>query len=138
MNTDNTNENRGLTLVSNNESPNPSNQEAPTLSVITNPDVPQDEIRKCKLVRLITGEVVMGWVTPNGNHSISVEKARLVVMMTGQGDNGQPMVNLEMVPYMPYSKTEKFTFRMDMILNQAEPVDGLKKEYITRTSGIIT
>ena len=88
-----------------------------------------------KLVRLITGEVLIGYVKPNGNFSSFVTSPLLIVAQVDPRDANR--ISIQMMPYMMFSKDETFEFNQGNILNVCNPAEGLEAEYRSKTSGII-
>ena len=86
-----------------------------------------------KIVRMITGEDVIGKVTKGD--VIEVEKAFVSIPMRNQP--GQP-VQLMMTPYMPYSADTKITFDTDKVVTIVKPKDDILKSYQANTSSILT
>lgn len=128
-----------LELVVNNDKPDfkkdPKNSTAdkPILKAIENDNNRYAGKGMVKLIRLITGEVIMGFYKPNGDYSVKVSDPVLVHAMAGP--NGQ--MQLGMMPYMAFSKDESFEFSLVNILNVANPADGLRQQYIQSMTGLI-
>lgn len=88
-----------------------------------------------KLVRLITGEVIIAYYNLDKvNLSFSLYKPLLIGMSMDQ--YGNPQVN--MIEYMPMAKNDTFYFQMDHLLNEAEPQEQLANFYRQKTSGLVT
>lgn len=134
-----TEKNDKIKLVVNNDNPDfkkdlkNSTADKPILNVIENDNNRYAGKGVVKLIRLITGEVIMGFYKPNGDYSVRISDPVLVHAMADQ--SGQ--MRLGMMPYMAYSKDESFEFSLVNILNVANPADGLKQQYIQSMTGLI-
>jgi len=87
-----------------------------------------------KIVRMITGEDVIGKVLRHGE-IVEVEKAFVIIPM--QHQPGKP-VQLMMTPYMPYSADEKIIFADNKVVTIVKPKDDILKSYQANTSSILT
>lgn len=88
-----------------------------------------------KIVRLVTGEDVIGDVTSTTDKEIEISKS--FVIIPTQSAPGQP-VKLMLTPYMPYSKNDKVKIVADKLVTTIEPKDEILKSYQQNTSSIIT
>jgi hypothetical protein len=88
-----------------------------------------------KIIRLVTGEDVIGNITSEDNKFVEISKS--FVIIPTQSAPGQP-VKLMLTPYMPYSKDDKVKISADKIITTIEPKDEILKSYQQNTSSIIT
>jgi hypothetical protein len=87
------------------------------------------------MVRLITGEVLIGFIVKDSNPAVLVlESASLIAMQYTQDGK----VNVNMVPYIPFSKENKFVFSMGHVLNVMSASDGLEEKFRSMHSPILT
>lgn len=87
------------------------------------------------MLRLLTGEVIMGFVVKDTNPAIIMIESPVLLAMQYTPD-GQ--LNVNMVPYIPFTKENKFVFSMGHVLNVMEPNDGLEQTYRNKFSPILT
>ena len=86
-----------------------------------------------QLLRLTTGEDVIGKITKNEN-TITIEKG--CVLVPRQQAPGQP-VTLMLTPYAPYSETNKIDINKDVVVSFSKPKKDIQDTYIKSTSTIV-
>jgi hypothetical protein len=79
-----------------------------------------------KLMRLSTGEDLIGDVITNENGNVVIENPCIVYL--SQNPNGGP-ANLGMTRWMPYASNKEFSLDSKYIVTFAEPVEELAKQY---------
>lgn len=79
-----------------------------------------------KLMRLSTGEDLIGDLLTNENGNVVVENPCIVYL--SQNPNGGP-ANLGMTRWMPYAENKEFTLDSKYIVTIADPVEELAKQY---------
>lgn len=157
MHHDNDNKKPGLTLIQGGKSENInknikaeaeastaiegkmlSNHDPNIRLVETKTPLPESDKRgEVKLVRISTGEVLIGFMKLNGNFSIWLTDPLLVSMQVVPGPGGTPTLNLAMMDYMPYSKDNVFEFLLVNVLHMNNPDDGFAANYRQKVSGLI-
>ena len=86
------------------------------------------------LLRLMTGENVLAQVTECDDHYI-IEKAVTMTMMPAAGNQ----INIGMVPFCPFAKTQAFEIPKSAVLFIAEPEPEMANHYnVQFGSGIVT
>ena len=83
-----------------------------------------------KILRLTSGEELIGKVTQSGN-SYNIKKAYILIPM-GQGQIG-------FAPYMPYTKAEDGIDIPDMhVMFALHPMIEMENQYTSAISGLVT
>ena len=78
-----------------------------------------------KLIRMKSGEDVIGEVSYT-NDSVRIEKpAVLMPMQNGRGNS----VQMGMVPWQPFSKSTEFSIPSDWIVTMSQPSDDIENGY---------
>ena len=88
-----------------------------------------------KIVRLITGEDVIGQIDKDTVGNYTLNKAFTIIPT--QSAPGQP-VQLMMTPYMPFSADETVTISADKIVTSVKPKEDIYNSYKANTSKILT
>lgn len=88
-----------------------------------------------KIMRLSTGEDVIGKVVTDTPETITISKA--FVIIPRQAAPGQP-IQLMLTPYMPYSADDEILINHDKIVTLVKPKDDILKSYQANTSRILT
>lgn len=86
------------------------------------------------MVRLITGEVIMGFLAQGQATTMLLENPVLLSMQLGQDGK----LNVNMMDYIPFSADEAFEFAYGHVLNVMKPNEGLEASFRTKQSKIIT
>lgn len=79
-----------------------------------------------KIVRLKSGEELIGSITFQNKDEIKIKQACIVLPT---GENGQ----IGLYKFMPYSKTEEFTLKTEDTYFVVEPQDDLESYYLSIT-----
>ena len=79
-----------------------------------------------KLVRLSTGEDLMGDVTLNENSDAVIENPCMVYVRPNQNNSG---ASVGITRWMPYADNKEFTIAGKFIVTVADPAQDLKTEY---------
>jgi hypothetical protein len=79
-----------------------------------------------KLMRLSTGEDLIGDVIEQSGDTVTIENPCIVYL--SQNPNGGP-ANLGMTRWMPYAENKEFTLDSKYIVTFADPVEELAKQY---------
>ena len=79
-----------------------------------------------KLIRMKSGEDVVGEITKENEEFIDVKEPAALVPMTG-GDN--KTVQMGMVPWQPFSKSKEFTIPRDWIVTISDPSEITEDNY---------
>lgn len=88
-----------------------------------------------KIIRLSTGEDMIGKVVMDTTETVTVNKA--FVLIPRQSAPGQP-IQLMLTPYMPYSADDDIIINHDKIVTIVKPKDDIVKSYQQNTSSILT
>jgi hypothetical protein len=89
-----------------------------------------------KLMRLSTGEDLIGDVIEQSGDTVTIENPCIVYL--SQNPNGGP-ANLGMTRWMPYAENKEFVLDNKYIVTYANPVEELSKQYDqVFGSGLIT
>lgn len=84
-----------------------------------------------QLVRLSSGEEIIGDVTYDGNDAITIKDGYSLIP-AGEGKLG-------FMPFMAYTKAkEGITINQDFVVFIVEPMDDLQSQINTMRSGIVT
>jgi len=86
-----------------------------------------------KLIRLVTGEVLVGEFHETGQKNSFVLSKPLLLGLA-PGTNGQLTVN--MMPYMPFSKDESYSFDMQHVMHVFDPNKQLADEFVRLTAKV--
>jgi hypothetical protein len=86
------------------------------------------------LVRLITGEEIMGKVTES-EHTISINKPVRIVIMPSKADPTTPTVGL--APWMEFAESKDFTIHKAHVVTIAEPIREFYNQYNSMFGGIV-
>ena len=86
------------------------------------------------LIRLMTGEDVIGRITKN-EKTITIEKG--FVLIPTQQAPGQP-VKIMMTPYAPYTEGDKIDVQNDFVISTSKPKKQILDNYAVCTSPIST
>jgi len=87
-----------------------------------------------KVLKLVTGEEILGEILSEEADRIAVKNPLLIMMQRTQ--NGE--VGMGFLPYLPYSEDRQFTFKSDHVLVCKEVDSELKNQYNKIFGGIIT
>ena len=87
-----------------------------------------------KIMRLSTGEDVIGEINEDGS-LVTAKDAFAIIPM--QSSPGKP-VQLMMTPWMPYSEVKTITVDKDKVITIYKPKADILKSYQQNTSPIIT
>lgn len=93
--------------------------------------------KKVVMIRIVTGEVIMGMSyvdSFDGNDSIKLEKAVLLGVSMGNGNQ----INVTMMDYIPFSEDENFEFPKSSVLHIMKPNKGLEAKFRQKNSGLVT
>ena len=87
-----------------------------------------NELPPIKAVRLISGEIVMGFyqLLKNGNHKLVDVKQCVVSVNEGQ-------MNIDLADYIPFAKEYTFEFGKDQVVNVFEVKPQLETNYKVAT-----
>jgi hypothetical protein len=88
-----------------------------------------------KIIRLQTGEDVIGKIVKKDNDITQFNKA--FVIIPHQKAPGQP-VQLMMTPYMPYAKEDTIEISTNKIVTIVDPKEEILSSYKKNTSSILT
>ena len=89
-----------------------------------------------KILRLITGEDIIGDYSENENNTIVTLKQPYIIYPTSQPKPGEA-IKFGMFTYIPYAETEEIFFDSDKILTIVEPKQDLLASYKQSVSKII-
>ena len=79
-----------------------------------------------KLIRMRSGEDVIGEVTTENPEFLEVEQpAVLMPMPDGTGNS----VQMGMVPWQPFSKSKQFSIPKDWVVTLSEPAEDIENGY---------
>ena len=92
-------------------------------------------MKKIKIIRLSTGEDVIGEVTHDDNHIVTLKKP--FVLIPRQMGPGKP-IQLMMSLYNAFGKSDNITIAKDKVVFITEPKDEILKSYQQNTSSIVT
>lgn len=88
-----------------------------------------------KLIRLVTGEVLIAYYKPNSNFSLNATRPLLVMAQPLRDPNtGQMRLSMNMMIYMPFAADETFEFKLADVLNVVNPVPDMVKSYMQQTT----
>lgn len=79
-----------------------------------------------KLIRLSTGEDLLGDVTINENADVVVENPCMVYVRPNQNNSG---ASVGITKWMPYAANKEFIIDGKFVVTLADPADDLKNEY---------
>ena len=88
-----------------------------------------------KIMRLVTGEDVIGKVEHQDADNIKINKA--FVIIPTQSAPGKP-VQLMLTPYMPYTNSDTITLSVNKIVTKVDPKKEILQSYQQNTSRILT
>ena len=87
-----------------------------------------------KLVRLITGEEILGKVIESGN-TISISNPVRVVVMPSKADPTTPSIGL--APWMEFAEDKAFTVHMAHVITMGNPIREFLNQYNSMNGGIV-
>ena len=91
-----------------------------------------------KLIRMRSGEDVIGDVTTENAEYIEIEKpAVLMPVPAPAGQRGHEM-SMGMVPWQPFSKSNQFSIPRNWVVTTSDPADDIENGYRTNFGSGIT
>jgi hypothetical protein len=91
-------------------------------------------MKKIKIIRLSTGEDVIGEVTHDDDRVVTLKKP--FVLIPRQMGPGKP-IQLMLSPWQPYTDEEEILVNHDKIVTMVTPKNDIQRNYEENTSGII-
>lgn len=91
-------------------------------------------VPKLVVVRLVTGEDVIGNITSTSEEEIELSKAHRLVLIPIDQQGTQYAV--ELVPFSLYAKTDVYSFAKHSVITVFEPNDQLRQRFFKQTSGL--
>ena len=79
-----------------------------------------------KILKLVTGEEVIGDVTESGS-SLVIDKPCILQLMPSRSNPEQPVMAL--IPYAPYTKEHRVTIDTKNVIWNEEPMKELYNQY---------
>jgi hypothetical protein len=79
-----------------------------------------------KLIRMRSGEDVVGEVTKENEEFIDIKDPATLMPMSGGANNA---VQMGMVPWQPFSKSKEFSVPRSWVVTVSEPADDLEDNY---------
>lgn len=89
-----------------------------------------------KILRLITGEEIIGEITLDTGFKITIKNPIRIVVLPGKSNNDNPTVGL--APWTEFSSDSEFTLDKQHVLLIMEPISEFINQYKMAFSKIIT
>jgi len=88
-----------------------------------------------KILRLVTGEEILGKVISDDEKEIELENPIRIVVMPSKADPNNPSVGF--APYLQWTEEKVLTFRYEHILNIVNPITEFVNQYNTAFGGLV-
>jgi hypothetical protein len=88
-----------------------------------------------KIVRLSTGEEIMGEIVSDGSSTIEIKNPVRIVVVPSQADPSNPSVGF--APFMQWSDDKTLTLSKNHVITQASPITEFVNQYNSMFGGLV-